>query len=591
MELDPLLLVALALHSNRGVYALLLGSGVSRAAGVPTGWDIVLDLTRRLAKLTTEDVGDNPEGWFAARYGEPLTYTGLMNRLAKTPAERQALLRPYFEPVGEEQAHGLKVPTAAHRAIARLVKYGYVKMILTTNFDRLVELALEGESVSPDVVATEDAFLGALPYTHSHGYVVKLHGDYRDTRLRNTSDEVANYPEVLQKFLARVFDEFGLIICGWSGQWDTALRNAILASRNRRFSTFWLNKGDPREDAKQLIAHLQATLIHITSADEFFSLLWEKLLALEEMDRPHPLSKAVAVAGVKRYVTDPVHRVHLHDLILNEAEKVRDQLSGVDFLPSEAPSQPRFQTLIKKYESAIELLASLIAALSYHDDGTNSYLLRLVLERLRSTRGPGGYQPWNDLSYYPALLVEYVGGIAALPLRRYRNLAALLIEPRYRDTMTNEEIPGIAMLHPARVFSLTGKWVPRPGADKEFTPASNYLFEVIKPFLQEYIPRNDEYEESFDIFEYLLSLTYWDLIHSSWTFVGRFGWKYNHRFFGLTPDTWGKAPPAQFIERGLVKKDEWELLKAGFLGGSAAHLESVIAAHTSWVSEVVKRWN
>lgn len=32
---------------NRGVYALLLGSGVSRAAGIPTGWEITMELVKR----------------------------------------------------------------------------------------------------------------------------------------------------------------------------------------------------------------------------------------------------------------------------------------------------------------------------------------------------------------------------------------------------------------------------------------------------------------------------------------------------------------------------------------------------------------
>ncbi len=37
---DQTLPLALSIHSGPGTYALLLGSGVSRAAGIPTGWDI-----------------------------------------------------------------------------------------------------------------------------------------------------------------------------------------------------------------------------------------------------------------------------------------------------------------------------------------------------------------------------------------------------------------------------------------------------------------------------------------------------------------------------------------------------------------------
>ena len=38
---DDVATLALSLASNPGAYVLLLGSGVSRAAGIPTGWEVV----------------------------------------------------------------------------------------------------------------------------------------------------------------------------------------------------------------------------------------------------------------------------------------------------------------------------------------------------------------------------------------------------------------------------------------------------------------------------------------------------------------------------------------------------------------------
>ena len=49
-----------AVH-NRGVYAVLVGSGVSRAARIPTGWEVTLDLIRKLAKLYGETCDPDPE--------------------------------------------------------------------------------------------------------------------------------------------------------------------------------------------------------------------------------------------------------------------------------------------------------------------------------------------------------------------------------------------------------------------------------------------------------------------------------------------------------------------------------------------------
>jgi hypothetical protein len=119
--IEPTLTLAVSLHSNPGVYALLLGSGLSRPAGIPTGWDVVLDLARKIAALADEDCEPDPAAWYQSRYGEAPDYSNLLDQLAKSAPERQQLLRPYFEPNEEEREQGLKLPTAAHKAIAALV--------------------------------------------------------------------------------------------------------------------------------------------------------------------------------------------------------------------------------------------------------------------------------------------------------------------------------------------------------------------------------------------------------------------------------------------------------------------------------------
>ena len=57
----PELALAMSVHSNKGVYALLLGSGISRSAGIPTGWEVVLDLIRKLARAQGADCEPDPE--------------------------------------------------------------------------------------------------------------------------------------------------------------------------------------------------------------------------------------------------------------------------------------------------------------------------------------------------------------------------------------------------------------------------------------------------------------------------------------------------------------------------------------------------
>ncbi|HZX14078.1 MAG TPA: hypothetical protein VFF49_06730 [Thermodesulfobacteriota bacterium] len=58
--IDPIISLAFSIHSKKGIYALLLGSGASRAAGIPTGWEIVLDLIRKFARTINENCEPDP---------------------------------------------------------------------------------------------------------------------------------------------------------------------------------------------------------------------------------------------------------------------------------------------------------------------------------------------------------------------------------------------------------------------------------------------------------------------------------------------------------------------------------------------------
>jgi hypothetical protein len=96
-DIDPRIALATSVYAAPGVYALLLGSGISMEAGVPTGWGVALDLVRMIARADGIDLDDtNDEGterWFVGRYGVDLRYDDLLTRVAGTDLARRNLLR------------------------------------------------------------------------------------------------------------------------------------------------------------------------------------------------------------------------------------------------------------------------------------------------------------------------------------------------------------------------------------------------------------------------------------------------------------------------------------------------------------------
>lgn len=90
-QMDQILPLAFSLHSGPGTYALLLGSGVSRVAGIPTGWDVTVDLIGKLSAAVgeAEEAWPDPAVWYRERYKEEPDYSRVVHRLAGSPEDRR----------------------------------------------------------------------------------------------------------------------------------------------------------------------------------------------------------------------------------------------------------------------------------------------------------------------------------------------------------------------------------------------------------------------------------------------------------------------------------------------------------------------
>src|SRR3954470_14235160 len=97
LELDPFEALALTLHHAPGAQALLLGSGLSRAAGIPTGWEITLDLIRELAKLRGVEGHPDWSAWYRDEFNKEPSYSEILDGLGSTPSERRSILHRYIE--------------------------------------------------------------------------------------------------------------------------------------------------------------------------------------------------------------------------------------------------------------------------------------------------------------------------------------------------------------------------------------------------------------------------------------------------------------------------------------------------------------
>lgn len=264
--------LTVALANGQGEYALLLGSGLSMAAGMPTGWDVVVSLARQLAAAHGAPNVPDPVRWYQRQYGRTAGYSRLIEEVAPEPAERARLLGQFFERSVADRHIGCKMPTPAHKAIARLVKLGLVRVILTRNFDKLIEEALTDIGITPHVIKHPSDTEGVRSLERTPCTVVKLHGDFTDVRMLNTAGELASYDPRLKRLLGDVLTRYGLIVCGWSAEWDPALRRA-LRSGSHPYSTYWFARRGLTEKASHLAAQRGAQIVTGLDADTLFCTL------------------------------------------------------------------------------------------------------------------------------------------------------------------------------------------------------------------------------------------------------------------------------------------------------------------------------
>jgi hypothetical protein len=569
--IEPIITLAFSMHANKGVYAVLLGSGVSRTAGIPTGWEVVEDLIRRVAHLHGEECAPDPRTWFRNKFGEEPNYSKLLAQLAKTPPERNQILRSYFEAGEEDREQGRKVPTPAHHAIAGLVASGHVRVIVTTNFDRLMEAALEAAGVSPSVIDTPDKIEGAMPLVHTPCTVIKLHGDYMDIRIKNTPEELEKYDPQMDKVLDRVLDEYGLVVCGWSADYDMALEEAIARCPSHRFATYWAHLSEPKDTAKRLINLRRAEKIRIEGADSFFQALAEKVAALEEFDRPHPMSVKMAVATEKKYLEDEKYRIRLHDLVTDETDRLLEAISPEHF-PADPPER---QSRVPRYEAAAEIMLGLIATGCFWSDLHRELWSQVIRRVANPPRGYTGSIAWEGIRWYPALLLIYAGGVTSVAAQRWGNLAALLKKTEISAPSQGRRGPASTVIYPGSVFE-SGVEDYLPDLRRDQLAVSKHLHRVLRHPLADTIPHDSDYLAHFCTFEYLLALTHADLREGE-----------------FTPDYfWG--PPGLFMSEGQCRSknpvmkdvkrqakeqgDDWPPLKAGLFGGSYERFEKIATA-------------
>jgi hypothetical protein len=277
VTLDPIVSLSVAIAEAPGSHAFFLGSGISRDAGVPTGQQVFWQAAGELHRLE-EETEDTPDEdalgeWLKRTGRDRLGYSDLLELIAPDPASRRDYLAKHFE--GRE-------PGKAHQRLAALAEQGAVKVFVTTNFDRLLEHALQARGIEP-VLITSAADLASAPRReHASCYVLKPHGDYLQETIRNTPSELEQLESEIADELREIFERFGVVVLGYSGS-DAAIAE-LMSTRRSRYGLYWVSRGEPSSGGTRIIEATGGRVIQRQDAGAFLADLQRRL----EVFRAHP---------------------------------------------------------------------------------------------------------------------------------------------------------------------------------------------------------------------------------------------------------------------------------------------------------------
>jgi hypothetical protein len=221
-------------------------------------------------------------------------------------------------------------------------------------------------------------------------------------------------------------------------------------------------------------------------------------------------------------------------------------------------------------------------------------------KRIADQNGPDAQNiVWLSLRRYPALVLLYGMGLAAIANSNYRFLRDLLTLNLRVDSSKPDERTGVTLNNLSVLTHRAQKALP--GRENEHTPLSNHLFEVLRDPLRQYLPDDAVYNDTFDWLEFMLSLTHIDLqmtrnkLREEKTRnpdfyrrapVGRFSWKAFER---------GVMQATEPTQDGVLPANVVAALQAGFCeAGDGTQTDKYLdirAALLRFIGRVRQEWN
>ncbi len=259
-------------NSPDSKFCFILGAGASRGSGIKTGGDMAKEWFADIEShrfFSEEDV----TAWMAA---EKIDKDRLAEFYGPIYKKRFSLFRDEgYDYLVNEMNYS--EPSFGYSVLSQLLTMTRHKVVITTNFDSLVESALYSfTNVRPVVVGHESLAAFARPRA-KEPLIAKIHRDLLYHPL-NDKEETGEMASPWTSVLEHIFRTHVPVVIGYGGN-DGSLMNYLMRIPPCR-GMFWclFGKEEPREDIKKVVAHHCG---HFVQMDGFDELMFDIMEAMD----------------------------------------------------------------------------------------------------------------------------------------------------------------------------------------------------------------------------------------------------------------------------------------------------------------------
>lgn len=299
-----------------------------------------------------------------------------------------------------------------------------------------------------------------------------------------------------------------------------------------------------------------------------------------EDSTPKQLLPDQAGAKAKEFLSDERYRIQLSDLVIEQGNELSQKITGSDFPVSMSTgiSSIAIKERVADFEAISDVAMAILIQGCYFGTPSHHKLWNDLLARIANPQGErNGLVTFLNLRRYPALLLQYAGGISAVAAEHYDTLLSLLTKPKVLNERNGKYESPLLLLTTHEVLSKDD--ANRMDGTDRYAPVSQHIFDVLRKRFQVLLPDDRQYQRCFDRFEYLRSLLDVDLTGDPQS-IGLFGWRWKY--------------PDQDVMKEIDEEEKsfgtkWPLYQAGWFEGRRERF----AAARQKVREVIARlqWN